>query len=169
MVRQGLRISKDSYSLKQVEEFYWHEREAKVKEAGGSIVAYERWLLGRDQAELDEIELYNREDVHSTRGLRDWLLGLREELIARGAEVTWRPRPRAADDGEKRETADRRDGGAARSAAATGDAHERLLAELLLYHRREAKPAWWCYFERLQDVRGAAARRRRRGDRRSRA
>ena len=77
VVRQGLRISKDSYSLKRVEEFYWHEREAKVKEAGGSIVAYERWLLGRDQAELDEIELYNREDVHSTRGLRDWLLGLR--------------------------------------------------------------------------------------------
>ena len=39
------RSPSTSYSLKQVEEFYWLEREAKVKEAGGSIVAYERWLL----------------------------------------------------------------------------------------------------------------------------
>src|SRR5204862_4239926 len=48
VVRQGVRISKESYSLKQVEEFYWREREARVKEAGGSIVAYERWLLEHD-------------------------------------------------------------------------------------------------------------------------
>ena len=149
VVRQGLRVSKDSYSLKRVEEFYWREREAKVKEAGGSIVAYERWLLGRDQAELDEIELYNREDVHSTRSLREWLLGLREELIARGDEVTWRPGPTPSDDGEEREKADP-ETAALRDRLAAGDVDERLLGELLLYHRREAKPGWWFYFERLR-------------------
>ena len=108
-----------------------------MKEAGGSIVAYERWLRP-DQAQLDEIALYNREDVHSTRGLRDWLLGLREELSRRGDEGVAPGAP--SDDRESR--GDRpRHGGAAR-ALRTGE-HDRLLGELLLYHRREAKPTWW--------------------------
>ena len=29
VVRQGVRISKESYSLKQVEDFYWGERKAR--------------------------------------------------------------------------------------------------------------------------------------------
>ena len=169
VVRQGLRISKDSYSLKQVEEFYWHEREAKVKEAGGSIVAYERWLLGRDQ------DGAGRDRALQPRGRA---LHARPARLAagaaRGADRTRRrgdlaTRPRAADDGEKRETADRRDGGAARATARDRRRARRLLGELLLYHRREAKPGWWWYFERLKMSRGAAARRRRRGDRRPRA
>jgi uncharacterized protein len=148
IVRQGIRISKHSYSLKQVESFYWREREAKVKEAGGSIVAYERWLQSRDQEALNEIELYNTEDVHSTRGLRDWLLMLRQELIATGAEVTWRPPPEETEAGEKREAADAETAALRERLRLTGDEYDDLLAELLLYHRREAKPSWWWYFER---------------------
>jgi predicted RecB family nuclease len=146
VVRQGLRISKESYSLKKVEDFYWGERTAAVKEAGGSIVAYENWLGTRDQAQLDEIALYNREDVHSTRGLRDWLLRLREELVASGAAVEWRPPPEDADEVAEEidpETAKLRD-----ALIATGDPVDRQLGELLMYHRREAKPAWWWYFAR---------------------
>jgi predicted RecB family nuclease len=150
VVRQGVRISKDSYSLKRVEEFYWHEREAKVKEAGGSIVAYERWLLDGEQAELDEIELYNSEDVHSTRALREWLLGLREELIAGGAEVEWRPGPSEEDEAAEAEPADPETTVLRARLQQTGDEHDHLLGELLLYHRRESKPAWWLHFERLK-------------------
>jgi predicted RecB family nuclease len=148
VVRQGLRISKHSYSLKQVESFYWREREAKVKEAGGSIVAYERWLQSGDQEALDEIALYNAEDVHSTRGLRDWLLELRQELVETGAEVTWRPEPEESEGSEKREAADAETAALRDRLRATGQADDDLLAELLLYHRREAKPTWWWYFER---------------------
>jgi uncharacterized protein len=136
VVRQGIRISKDSYSLKRVEEFYWHEREAKVTEAGGSIVAYERWMMTRDQAELDEIELYNREDVHSTRGLRDWLLGLREELIASGEDVPWRPDPDEADPTQQAEAVDEETAALRERLRETGDMSDELLSEVLLYHRR---------------------------------
>jgi predicted RecB family nuclease len=148
VLRQGLRISKHSYSLKQVESFYWREREAKVKEAGGSIVAYERWLQSNDQEALDEIALYNAEDVHSTRGLRDWLLELRQELVETGAKVTWRPDPEESEATEKREAADAETAALREWLRATGDADDDLLAELLIYHRREAKPTWWWYFER---------------------
>ena len=56
VVRQGVRISKPSYSLKKVEDFYWTSATPTVKEAGGSIVAYERWIdQGEDEA-LEEIE-----------------------------------------------------------------------------------------------------------------
>ena len=148
VVRQGVRISKESYSLKKVEDFYWGERTAAVKEAGGSIVAYENWLGTRDQEQLDEIALYNSEDVHSTRGLRDWLLGLREELIATGAAVEWRPPPDGADAAVEEidpETAELRT-----RLLATGHPDARLLGELLMYHRREAKPSYWWYFKRRE-------------------
>jgi len=148
VVRQGVRISKESYSLKKVEDFYWSERTAAVKEAGGSIVAYESWLGTGDYTRLDEIALYNAEDVHSTRGLRDWLLKLRAELVATGAAVEWRPPPEGAEDAAEEidpETAALRD-----RLLATGDAVDRLLGELLMYHRREAKPAYWWYFKRLE-------------------
>jgi len=148
VVRQGVRISKESYSLKQVEDFYWGERTAVVKEAGGSIVAYESWLGTRDQAQLDDIELYNAEDVHSTRGLRDWLLELRAQLVATGAAVEWRPPPEGADEAAEEidpETAALRD-----RLLARGDVVDALLGELLMYHRREAKPAYWWYFKRLE-------------------
>jgi uncharacterized protein len=148
VVRQGVRISKESYSLKKVEDFYWSERTGDVKEAGGSIVAYESWLGTHDQAQLDAIELYNAEDVHSTRGLRDWLLELRTELVATGAAVEWRPPPEGAEDAAEEidpETAALRE-----HLLARGDAVEGLLGELLMYHRREAKPSWWWYFKRLE-------------------
>ena len=131
-----------------MESFYWREREAKVKEAGGSIVAYERWLQSGDQEALDEIALYNAEDVHSTRGLRDWLLELRRELVETGAQVTWRPDPEVSEGSEKREAADAETEALRERLRATGDADDDLLAELLLYHRREAKPTWWWYFAR---------------------
>jgi predicted RecB family nuclease len=148
VVRQGVRISKESYSLKKVEDFYWNERTAAVKEAGGSIVAYEQWMGTGDQSQLDDIALYNAEDVHSTRGLRDWLLELRAELAATGAAVEWRPAPGGAEDAAEEidpETAGLRD-----TLLATGDAVDRLLGELLMYHRREAKPSYWWYFKRLE-------------------
>lgn len=44
-----------------------------------------------------------------------------------------------------------------------------LMADLLGYHRRDAKPEWWAYFDRLERLAAGALRRGRRGDRRPRA
>ena len=44
VVRQGVRASVESYSLKQIEKFYLPQREGPVTEAGFSVVEYERWM-----------------------------------------------------------------------------------------------------------------------------
>ena len=63
-----------SYSIKKVEEFYGRSHEGAVASAMGSVLVYEAWLADRDQAKLDAIESYNKDDVDSTRELHDWLL-----------------------------------------------------------------------------------------------
>ena len=73
VVRQGVRASVESYSLKQIEKFYLPVREGPVTDAGFSVVEFERWLRDRDETILDGIAAYNRDDCVSTWMLRDWL------------------------------------------------------------------------------------------------
>src|SRR5690606_12338223 len=77
VVRQGIRASTESYSLKDLEKIYWGGRDGDVTNAGDSIVEYERWRELGDQAILDAIERYNEDDCVSTAKLRDWLESLR--------------------------------------------------------------------------------------------
>ncbi|MFN8175841.1 MAG: TM0106 family RecB-like putative nuclease [Solirubrobacteraceae bacterium] len=163
VVRQGLVISRPGYGLKEVERFYLDGREADVQDAGGSIVAYERWLDERDQSILDEIERYNAEDVASTRLLRDWLLPLREAAFAQGiAEPAAEREPYVPSDEtvEARAETARLRAGLLRGVPdepGTGDDEQearRLLAHLLDYHEREARPVWWAFFARREMTEG---------------
>ena len=94
VVRQGMRISKESYSIKKVEAFYGREHTGDVADAMSSVVEYEQWLADRDPARLQAIESYNKDDVDSTRELHDWLETQRTELAARYGVL---PRPSAAE------------------------------------------------------------------------
>ena len=94
VVRQGIRLSTDSYSLKKVERLYMPAREESIADAAGSMVMYERWLISRedggdgDATLLDEIAMYNERDCISTAQLRDWLEARRvEEEALRGAPI----------------------------------------------------------------------------------
>ena len=87
VVRQSLRASVESYSIKKMEAFYGFVREIDLRDAGSSIVAFEQWLeLGEGERpeanHLERIERYNRDDVVSNLRLRDWLEALRDELAA---------------------------------------------------------------------------------------
>ena len=44
VVRQSLRASVESYSIKKMEAFYGFVREIDLRDAGSSIVAFEQWL-----------------------------------------------------------------------------------------------------------------------------
>src|SRR5207244_8764087 len=70
-VRQGLRIGTPSYSIKKLEPLYALERSVPLQDAGSSVVAYEAYIRSvtagaRDQAILDQIGDYNRDDCRST-------------------------------------------------------------------------------------------------------
>jgi len=153
VVRQGVRVSKESYSLKSLEAFYDPDvrADADVADAAGSIVAYERWLAGGDQAQLDAIERYNAVDCRSTQRLRSWLEARRAELVARGDVVR---RPADAGDGAPSEAVAQANRAAATlretlAAGYPGDDGVRLLGDLLDWHRREARAEWWDFFHRL--------------------
>ena len=158
VVRQAMRVGEPGYSLKNMEAFYPLERDAEVTEAGGSILAYEEWLESRDRAKLDAIAEYNADDCRSTLALRDWLLDERHEaerefetvLPNRDAKPPRELSERAAE--RRSELQDLQERLTAGLSEQTDDSDERarlLLSELLEYHRREAKPEWWTYFERM--------------------
>ena len=148
VVRQGLRISKESYSIKKLEAFYWGatRSEGDVADAMSSVVAYERWIVDRDDHVLAQIESYNEDDVDSTRDLHAWLEERRAELEGRHGS---QPRPGAAD---------AEPGPLTDEEVAELDLVQRLieagrqeLADLVQWHRREARPRWWDVF-RLEDL-----------------
>jgi len=65
-VIQSLRASTESYSLKELEAIYWRERTGDVRTASDSIIEYERWCVTKDNAILQSIESYNKDDCLST-------------------------------------------------------------------------------------------------------
>lgn len=137
IVRQAVRISKASYSLKQVEKMYGYVRHASVRSGGESAVLFEEWLETGDDTLLEEIERYNEDDCRSTEGLHRWLVSLRPE------EAEWRAPPEARV--QKEETRERLLALAGLRGRLDDEGHE-LLSHVVEYHRREAKPQWWEYF-----------------------
>lgn len=149
VVVQSLRASTESYSLKDLEALYWRERTGEVTTASDSIVEYERWCLTRDDAILDSIAAYNKDDCVSTAQLHQWLEGLRpagvtfEIVDDTAAEKREQSAERAQLEARKQTLA------AAVRASPHGDARVRdLIVELLWFHQRSQKPGWWALFER---------------------
>ena len=156
VVREGLRVSKDSYSIKAIETFYSEKRASDVKKATDSIVAYEQWRESRAPELLESIRQYNEEDCRSTWQLRDWLLSLRPVDLSwfEVAETESKQPTRAKSD--KTLEHERR----------LENYHERLVAHpenpelhpelailvdsLLDFYRRAAKPQWWAIFDRRE-------------------
>ena len=131
-----------------------------MKNAGASIVAYERWRETGEAQLLRDIEAYNRDDVDSTRQLRDWLLTLRP------AQTPWKSAATSRDVAEDALAAPTRAQQAERRLvpyrerlvdALPADTAQWTIAhrvseltwQLLDFHRRAAKPAWWAMYERM--------------------
>lgn len=162
VVKQGLRVGKESYSLKKLEDYYWGRGRgtAGVSDALGSVVAFERWLVEGDDALLEDIRAYNEQDCRSTLALRDWLEGWRDRgggdaVYPRPVHGDGAPSPTVAD--QEQQTQHLRQALLARLPQALREngpgrtpqqQAEWLLAMLLDWHRREALPQWWEFFHR---------------------
>ncbi|MGY1833171.1 TM0106 family RecB-like putative nuclease [Geodermatophilus sp. SYSU D01180] len=144
VVKQSMRISKGSYSIKKVEAFYGRQHTGDVADAMGSVIAYEKWLADRDPQRLVDIELYNKDDVDSTRELHDWLEGQRAELEAQYGGQT-RPMLHETTGPTERTEAEAEELALVERLQAAGHG---LLGDLVQWHRREARPGWWEFFAR---------------------
>lgn len=162
VVRQALRISQPSYSIKKLEAFYGMTRSTEVQRGDDSIVMFESWLASGDDSILEDIERYNDDDCRSTYLLREWLLERRREREATTAtKLTWRTqvdREIPDDDGRSDLAQELLQALPAphtlRELRNAGDSVRArwLLAYLLDYHAREAKPAYWQLHDRYDNV-----------------
>ncbi|MGY3531169.1 TM0106 family RecB-like putative nuclease [Bradyrhizobium sp. USDA 4452] len=165
IVRQSIRASVESYSIKKLEPLYRFDRSVPLIDVGGAMARVQACLEladadGIDPGDQAAIIGYNRDDCASTRALRDWLEGVRVGLIAQGKTID-RPQPKAAEISEDLSAWKRRVAGlvARLTADVPDDVAERsdeqqarwLLAHLIDFFGRENKAVWWEYF-RLSDL-----------------
>jgi uncharacterized protein len=165
-VRQGVRASVESYSIKRLEPLYGFTRSVDLRDAGNAIAAFEAWLqlggeAGQDEEALRRIERYNRDDVVSARLLRDWLEARRQELADKLGTALPRPEDKPGEASEELSETMKRveelaarltDGVPADEKERTEDQPRWLLAQLLSWHRREAKAFWWRYYHLMLDL-----------------
>jgi len=143
VTRQALRASVDGYSIKDLEALYGFQRQEEALGGGGSAVLFDQWLEIGDDALLGKVQRYNEDDCRSTAALHEWLLARRPD------GMPWRPAPERKERTEEKvvELTERervqRD--LAERSSGEGDPAW-LLAQLLDYHEREAKPQWWEWF-----------------------
>ena len=160
VVREGIRVGEPAYSIKNLERFYMPERTTAVTSGGDSLVIYDRFRETGDQSLLNDLRDYNRDDCLSTLLLRDWLIDRAKQAgswpsVAKTVPDKLGGVTEPRDDGSKerieRERAQAELEAALIADPAAPDAEARqLLAELVGFHRREAKPAWWAFFDRQE-------------------
>ena len=163
-VRQGIRASVESYSIKRLEPLYDFSRDIELRDANSSIVEFETWLeLGEGEAGrelLDSIKAYNRDDCLSTLRLRDWLESQRAELADEYGDL---PRPSLPEPEETEDSEEQQEVNQLAADLCTDlpvsveemDEAQRgrwLLAQLLNWHRREDKSSWWRYFRLANEL-----------------
>jgi predicted RecB family nuclease len=165
VVRHGVRASVESYSIKKLEPFYGFKRETALPDVNAALAVLQAGLELDDGPSISEeiktiVLSYNRDDCQSTAALRDWLERLRDELASLGKEM---PRPSPGDGAPNDKITDwlvRVDSLVERlTVNVPVDRQERdgeqqarwILANILDWHRRENKSAWWEHF-RLADL-----------------
>ncbi|MGE9010684.1 TM0106 family RecB-like putative nuclease [Leptospira interrogans] len=152
VVSGSLTASEPAYSLKNLEAFYMEARTGEVKTAGGSVVAYENWRETKEPKLLEEIRDYNKIDCISTQKLRDWLVS-----VVRPCDMPWRSIGAKSGAGnfnldgvnEKQAAADALREKLKIVASRHGDRIAELLFDLVHFHDRERKPAWWSIFDKI--------------------
>ena len=158
VVREGVRVGEPGYSIKNLERFYMPARTTAVVSGGDSLVIYDRFRETGELSLLNDLRDYNRDDCLSTYLLRGWLIE-RAKQSGRwppAAEDATDESVGAAEDSGKAEREERERAQATLEAALVSDAGaadaeaRQLMADLVGFHRREAKPAWWAFFDRQE-------------------
>jgi predicted RecB family nuclease len=162
VLRQGVRASVESYSLKKVEQIYNFTRAVPLRDSVLALQAIEELLAFGNAQEatqelLDSIASYNRDDCVSTFQLREWLESRRLECEKKMGKPLPRPVRKEAEAGEELAAEIQQTAVLAERLAAGLSTNESewtnqqraswLLGQMLEYHRREDKSAWWEYYK----------------------
>lgn len=96
ITKQAIRAGIESYSIKDLEQFYGFIRKVKLREVAQQKRMLEHSLeLNRLDTITDDIKetvrIYNQDDTNSTFYLRNWLEELREIAIKKGEDISRPP------------------------------------------------------------------------------
>ena len=178
ILKQSVRAGVEQYSLKDLEAFHGFKRSLALDRARSAMRQVEHALELDRSEEIGSqvrslIEAYNSDDCRSTASLRNWLEDLRRGECERGVDIR---RPSQQEDAAPEKVSERQL--RIQAAVATlqqgvpADEQERsaeqaarwLLSNLLDWHRREDKVAYWEKYrlrdlgdEELQDERAAVS------------
>ena len=152
VVKQSLCIGATGYGLKKIEPLYMSKRKEELASGGDSIVVYEAWTASpgktsthEDSALLREIWEYNRIDCISLIDLVNWL---RDIQGSSSHEFIGMPETEPAE--EVTSFQDEIMNIQANHALIDAKPHLKMLTNLCLFHKREAKPVWWRLFDRIE-------------------
>ena len=160
VVRQGIRASVESYSIKELEKFFGFKRTTPLKDASRALANIQTALEIGDPAAVTQklketVTGYNKDDCFSAKALRDWLETIREDWVAKGAVID-RPLVPDLEISEQLTAWQKRveDLVGRLTVGIPVDVAERsaeqqarwILAHTLDWHRREEKTVWWEYF-----------------------
>jgi uncharacterized protein len=156
VVRQAVRASVESYSIKRLERLIGYTRAVRLDDVNECMVEFDATLddgSARGQTETREIiRGYNEDDCRSALALRDWLEARRRDLATELAAPLPRPvvKPPEEDKTDPEVVAlyaRLTDGVPDDSGHSTPEQQgRRLVANLLEWHRREDNPKWWNWF-----------------------
>ncbi len=142
--RQGLFISENSYSLKNVEKFYKFKREGDVQRGDASQEYYIEWLETQDQNFLDEIESYNKQDCNSTYQLHKWLLDIKPSetswFVSQKKDSEMKLRDWEVDMITYQDKVEK--------SKIKNKQIKQLMTDIIGFYNREDKPAWREFFDR---------------------
>ena len=165
VVRQGIRASVESYSIKELEKFFGFNRGTPLKDASRALANIQTALEMADpeavtQELKDTVTGYNKDDCFSAKALRDWLETIRADLVSKGTVID-RPAPAESETSDDRKAWQKRVDELVERLTTDipADVRERtaeqqarwILAHTLDWHGREVKTVWWEYF-RLSDL-----------------
>lgn len=159
VVRQGIRASVESYSIKRLEPLFGFERQVRLHDVNERMVQFEIDLdtgkAASDHGGQSLIQGYNEDDCRSTLGLRDWLEERRADLADQVGEIVPRPVPPEPQelhvDAQVEALREQLLAGLPEHDRTAEQRARSLMADLLEWHRRDAKPGWWRFFH-LQNL-----------------
>jgi uncharacterized protein len=178
IARRGVRASVERYSIKELEPLFGLVRATPLEAASRALATVQACIEVGDTDGITatlraDVASYNRDDCRSAQALRDWLEGVRGQLIEQGAPIE-RPPLEPGEPSQALSAWQVRIAGliARLTHDIPADVAERdssqqarwVLAYLLDWHRREQKSQWWEKFrlaalapEDLLDERAALA------------
>lgn len=160
LVKQAIRASVESYSIKKIEGLYGFQRKDPPRVSVLALQTFGAALAMGTTREasanlLPALETYNRDDCLSASKLREWLEERRQEIETKNGPLP-RPTPKLGEAPANlaqqlqqiRALMERLLAGfPEKESDWTAEQWAKwLLAQMLEYHRREDKSTWWEYF-----------------------